>query len=112
MQKVSIKIDINKLDKSKIVKRTFTNKEGKEVEVKELSLEVIPLKEKKLIKEGDGWKLMKVGFVAEGQTKEERASQAKSNIVGDATQFETANPTPSFSTDSRGKKIEAEEIDF
>jgi hypothetical protein len=88
MSKISIKIDISKIDKTKITERKYTNKEGVEVVIKELSLDIVPLKEKKVIKEGDTWRMVKTHFVAEPQTKEERANGQPSNILGDGIVFE------------------------
>lgn len=88
MQKISIKIDLSKIDKTKITERTYTNKEGKEVTVKELALDIVPLKEKKVIKEGDTWTMVKTHFVAEPQTKQERDNGQPSVILGDGIVFE------------------------
>lgn len=88
MSKISIKIDLGKIDKSKITERKYMNKEGVEVVVKELALDIVPLKEKKVIKEGDTWSMVKTHFVAEPQTKEERANGQPSNILGDGIVFE------------------------
>ena len=112
LQKISLNIDVNKLDKSRLVEREYTNKAGEKVKQKELKVDVIPLKEKTVLKAGDGWKLMKVGFVAETPTQEERTAKTKTNIVGTATQFETVEKQPSFDRDSRGRDIKPEEIDF
>jgi hypothetical protein len=87
MEKISITIDASKLTKSKITARTFTNKEGKEITSQDIKLEVIPVKEPKLIKEGDTWSMWKTHFVAEVQSKEEREQKIKSAIVGDGIIF-------------------------
>src|SRR3990167_10579178 len=105
MNKISLNIDVLKITKSKLVDRSYTNKDGVEVKSRDLKVDVIPLKEKKLIKEGEGWKLLKVAFVAEQQTKEEKANKTPSVIIGDATQFESEEKKPSFDKDSRGKDI-------
>lgn len=88
MNKVSITIDLGKLDKSRINTRTYTNKEGEEVTVKEYRLDVVPLKEKKTLKEGDGWKMVKTHFVADSPTKEERQNKTKTNFIGEGISFE------------------------
>lgn len=87
MQKIDITVDVNKLTRSRIHERKYTDKTGKEVIVKEIRLSVIPLKEEKLIKEGDGWTMKKTHFVVETATKEERANKTKTQIVGDGVQF-------------------------
>ncbi len=85
--KILITIDVLKVNKDKIKERRFTTKDGKEVIAKDLNLEIVPLKEPKLIKEGDAWALYKTHFVALEQTQEERQNKVKSLIVGDGRQF-------------------------
>jgi hypothetical protein len=91
MQKIDITVDVNKLTRSRIHERKYTNKDGKEVTVKEIKLTVVPLNDKKFITKGDGWELYKTHFVAETATKEERENKAKTAIVGDGIQFISTN---------------------
>lgn len=86
-ERINITIDLSKIDKSRIITRTFTNKEGQEVTVKEYKLEVVPSLTPKTIKEGDTWTMVKTHFVVEGQTKEERQAKKKSTILGDGIVF-------------------------
>lgn len=90
MKKIQINIDVTKIDKARIVERKYKNKEGQEVTVKDLQLDVIPLKEERLAFAGEGYKLMKVGFVTQKATKEERLNKVNLPIIGDAleTRFE------------------------
>jgi hypothetical protein len=78
---------VSKINKSKITERKYTNKEGVEVVIKELSLDIVPLKQSKIIKEGDTWTMVKTHFVAEPQTKEERENGQPSVILGDGIVF-------------------------
>jgi hypothetical protein len=111
--KISITVDVKKLDKSRMVERTYKNKEGADVTVKDLKLDIIPLKEPRFVTEGAGWKLMKVAFITETPTQEEREAKTKMNIVGDGVQFEYSDaPTPTFNKDSQGKAIKGQEEDF
>ena len=87
MEKITVKIDVSKIDKSKITKRTFTNKAAETVTVNELTIEIVPLKETKLLKDGDTYQLYKTHFVVQPQTKEEREQKIKSSILGDGTIF-------------------------
>ncbi len=87
MDKITIKLDVSKIDKSKIIARKFTTKDGKEVTVNEITLDIVPLKETKLLKDGDTYQLWKTHFVAIPQTKEERANKVKSAILGDGVIF-------------------------
>jgi len=105
MSKISIKIDLSKIDKTKITERKYTNKEGKEVVIREYALDIVPLKEKKLIKEGDTWAMVKTHFVAEPQTKEERANGQPSVILGDGIVFEDKGTSAPY-------KVQEEEINF
>lgn len=91
--KLTLTIDINKLDKERINLRTYTNKAGEEVTVKEYKIDVVPLKETKLIKEGtsqkgDKWRLVESHFACDSQTKEEREQKKQTNFIGKAVQFE------------------------
>lgn len=89
--KLKLVIDLAKIDKSKIVERKYKTQDGVEHTAKEYSLDLVPLKMPKFIKEGvangKGWTLTKTHFLAESQTKEERERKEKSNIVGDGIQF-------------------------
>lgn len=92
MEKISITLDVSKIDKSKIIERRFTNNQGHEVIVKELKLDIIPLRETKLIREGDNWNMYKTHFVAIPQTKEERENKVKSLIIGNGIMFKNTSP--------------------
>lgn len=102
--KISLTIDVSKIDKTKIKERNFINKGGVEVTAKDYKIDVIPLKEPKVIKEGDTWRMVKTHFVAEPQTKEERDNGQPSNIIGDGIVFEDKNAVP--------PQAKEEEIDF
>ena len=102
--KISLTIDVNKIRKERIVSRSFKTNQGESVTLKEMKLDVVPLKEEKIIKSGDTWEMVKVGFVAEALTKEEREKKEKSNIIGDAIQMRDRN-VPSFERDSLGKPL-------
>ena len=101
MNKLTITVNTHLLDKTKLVDRDYTNKEGKEIMVKELKLDAIPLKEKKVIKTGEGWKMLKVGFVKQSATKEERTAKKELPIIGDVIEFENVE-----------EKVNPEDIPF
>lgn len=86
--KISVTIDLSKLDKTRIFTRRYTTKEGVEVTVKEYKMDVVPLKEKKVLKEGDTWRLVKSHFVCDAPNKSERDAKVKTNFIGDGVQFE------------------------
>jgi len=99
MEKISIKLDLAKVDKSRIVPRSFQTKEGEEVVAKEYAISVVPLKEPKLIKEGATWKMWKKYFVVEEHSKEEREGGKKDVFLGDGIVFESIGGTQSTGTD-------------
>ena len=124
---MKLKLDLTKIDKSKIIERSYTNREGKNVVVKELSLETIALKvpqpilnKEKQPVEGATWKLMKTHFVCHEQTKEEKEQRVESKIVGEGVSFvdkpqqfnmdiESREPT---SRGNNGEVINPEDIPF
>ena len=87
MQKISITIVFKKLDKTRLIPNTYENREGEVITESNYKLDLVPLKEPKLIKEGDTWKLMKTHFATNAATKEEREAKTKMDIVGDGVMF-------------------------
>ena len=87
--KIIIRLDLTKIDKSRIVERKYKNKDGVEVVSKDYEVEVIPLNpaQQTFIAEGNGWKLLKTHFVTDSATKEERAQKKKMKTIGDGKQF-------------------------
>lgn len=97
MKKLRIKLEVGKITKSKIIERAYTNKENKEVVVKEYEFDVIVDEDKQsVVAEGETWKKIKTGFCAEVKTKEEKANKAPSVYVGSAYVFEDKTPQPNF----------------
>jgi len=87
MNKISVTIDVSKINKDKITERKFTNKDGEEITVKEYKIDVIQLREPKHIKELADTNMVKTHFVVEAQTKQEREAKAESVFLGDGIQF-------------------------
>jgi hypothetical protein len=88
MQKLKLQIDVTKIEKDKIIPRTYINKGGVEVTVKDLNLEVVPLKEKKFIKDTEKGTLYKTHFVAHASTKNDDGTWNNGSIIGDGITFE------------------------
>lgn len=109
MNKVSITLNADKL-RDLIETREYTNSEGEQVKVREIKLDIVPLKEKKFIKEGEGWKMMKTHFVAKPQTKEEREKQVETVFVGDGITFE--NTREETVSQEQPEEINPEDIPF
>lgn len=86
-EKIIIKLDVSKIDKTKIKTETFTTRDGETVTKKILDLEVVPLNEIRLLKDGDTYQVFKTHFVSETRTKEEVANKIKSKIIGDGIMF-------------------------
>jgi len=92
--KITITIDLTKIDKNRIVNRTYQNKEGQTVTVKEYSMDCVELITPKLIKEADTWMLKETHFVTDAPTKEERQTKTKMKGLGKAIGiFNKANTT-------------------
>jgi len=95
MQKISIKIDVSKLDKNRLVKNFYTKRDGTQVNELNAELELVEKKEARIITEGvkqDGteWVLKETHFVAEKRGKDEEA-----NYVGTGSQFFDKDSTTS-----------------
>lgn len=82
MSKITITLDATKL-RGLVSKRQFKNKDGVDMEVQEVKFELVPVKEPKIIYEGNGYKLQKSHFASVIQTKEERESQAETIYIGE-----------------------------
>lgn len=89
MRKYTTKLDVTKINKDKIVSRTFTNKQGQEITAKEIELEIVPIKDpKEIFNKGDGRRLMKVGFISEKSIKNEDGTYTNGTILGDVTEWQ------------------------
>jgi single-stranded DNA-binding protein len=101
MEKTTLTIDLTKIDKSRIETRTYTNREGVEVTVKDYKIDVVPLKQPRALQKADGtliagdtWQLMETHFACESQTKEEREANKETVYIGKGVQFQDKNPAP------------------
>lgn len=99
--KLTITLDLNKIDKKRIIKREYTNKQGEIITCLDYKIDLMESKESKVIKEGDSWKLVKDHYVIESATKEEKEAKTKMNIVGDTIRF--------VSTDNGGDNYNVKE---
>lgn len=86
-KKINVSIDLTKIDRTRITERRYTNMQGHEVIEKNYSFDIVPVKEPKVIKEGPTWSMMKTHFVAEAQTKEERAAKKATKYMGSGFTF-------------------------
>ena len=87
--RISITIDVSKMDKTRIVPRTYTNKDNEEVTQKNYRMELVALREPKLLKSGDGWEMWKTHFIVQAPSEEERENKVKTPILGDGIVFKS-----------------------
>jgi hypothetical protein len=87
MNKISITIDTTKVTKEKIITRVYNDGQGHEVIAKDYKLDIVPLREEKVVWSGADSEMVKVGFVAEAPTDEEKKAKTKTKIIGSAIEF-------------------------
>ena len=82
--KVKVSIDANKA-RDLIQTRSYQNKEGNTVEIKEIVFELIEMRpeSQKVLKDAEKYQMVKTHFAVKPQTKEEREAKADSVFVGD-----------------------------
>lgn len=82
--KIQLTLDAAKL-RPLVQQREYTNKDGEQVVVQEIKIEVVPLKEEnqKVVYETDRYRLVKTHFAVAPQTKEEREAKAPAVYVGE-----------------------------
>lgn len=94
MEKVIITIDLAKINKDRVNARQY----GEGQVSKDYKLELVPLKESKVIKEGDTWQMVKKYFVTDAATPDERKAKTKMQILGDGIVFENKGALPEVET--------------
>ena len=92
---ITVKINL-KYAKELLVKETYKNKEGKDVEVQRLRFELVEMKpeSKKLIYDHELFQNIKTHFAVKPQTKEDRAAKAETVYVGEGITQVWKNKTP------------------
>lgn len=91
--KITITLDASKL-KGLAKDRTYNNKNGESVTVKELKFELVEVKEPKVTYSTDKYELVKTHFAALLQTKEERDTKAETVFIGEGITTVWKNETP------------------
>jgi hypothetical protein len=86
--KISLEINLSAIDKTKIIDKSYKNKDGVTVNEKIYKLDLVELKEKKLVTAGADWIMNKTHFLVEPQTKEQREKKEKSKFLGSGFVFE------------------------
>ena len=97
MSKIQITLDAAKL-RNLISTRSYTNREGQEVNIQEVKFDLIEMKPEshKVVYEHAKFDLVKTHFAVEQQTKEQREAKADPNYIGEGiTQvWKESNDTP------------------
>lgn len=109
MKKITIKVNVLNIDKSRFEEREYDNKKGEHIKEKNLVLEGVIIDEPRTITSGDTWELQNIGFVTQAPTKEERTGKVKMPIIGGMTTFKNKEATPNFDTDSQGKSVQEDD---
>ena len=86
-------IDVTKIDKTRIETRTYTGKDG-EVTQKLYPVDIVLVDVPTFIKDFDDAKLVKVGFMVQGKTKEEREAKAKGISLCDVVEYQKKEEKP------------------
>lgn len=92
MQKYSFTVDVTKIPKESIIPRTYKNKAGDEITVKEVEFEAV-INKNELITSGATWDLFKVGFVTFKGKKLDNGEYSKEPIFGDVKEFRNKSNT-------------------
>jgi len=92
MQKLSVTLDASKL-RNLVSKRTYTNKEGVEVEVQEVKFDLVEMKDenKRTVFDHEKYTLEKTHFAVAQQTKEERETNQPAFFIGEAITMKWKN---------------------
>ena len=81
---MQVELNVNKINKDKIIERTYRNKEGQDVTEKIYKFRVVRLKSPKVVASGDNWVMKKVGFCVEKKDNKEEPD----NFVGSVMEFD------------------------
>jgi hypothetical protein len=94
---MKLTIDTTKIDRKRIKERTYKNRDGYEVTVRDLELELIPLREERRREAGD-YQIVTTHFITQSPTKEERQGNVKMPGIGEGWHFEDVGGNPNGST--------------
>ena len=110
MKKLSLRIDVSKIDKVKIIDRTY-DKDGATITEKNYSFDCVPVKEEKVIKDAPDYTLVKVGFLAEKSIKNADGTYTNGTIIGEALEFRD-KPKDTPSNVDTGEATNIDDIPF
>ena len=104
--KIQVTLDVAKL-KGIAKDRSYQNRNGEQITVKELKFELVEVKEPKVTYSTDKYDLVKTHFAAALQTKEEREAKAPSNFIGEGITTVWRNEMP---TVTEAKVVEEDDF--
>lgn len=87
MKKLTLRLDLTKIDKTKITDRTYQKQDGTSVTEKNYNFELVPLKEEKVVKTTDKYVLVKVAMLADKSIKGADGKYINGTVLGDALEF-------------------------
>lgn len=111
MNKITIKINIDRIDKSKIKSRSYKNKSGVDVTVREYEVEVIPIREEKVVHSTDKYDFVKVGFASDRSVKRPDGKWEDGTILGDAIEIRSKSGQVRVTGQNGDGTINFEDID-
>lgn len=113
MKKLTLRIDLTKIDKTKIVDRIYNKQDGTSVIEKNYKFELVPLKEEKIVKSTDSYVLMKVAFLADPSVKNADGTKTNGNIIGDALEFRNVEEVkPNVVPSGYNGEVATTDLDF
>lgn len=116
MNKLSLKINLSQLDKTKIEVREYQNQAGETVTEKNYPCELIPLKAEKVVKVAQDYTIIKVAFIADKSTKNADGTYTNGNIIGEAIEFRkpqvASSPVKTSSFDPTTGAVNVDDIPF
>lgn len=111
--KISVTIDVKKIDKEKLRANKYTDKNGVEHDELLFTFDLVELNQQLNVKEGDTWIMRKTHFAALPQTKEERSEKKDSIFIGSGVQFVNKDGgIPQASGKSLDEEFPSSEIPF
>lgn len=87
MKKYSIRLDLTKIDKTKIKDTEFTTKDGTVVKQKVYDMDLVFLNTPKVIKTTDKYQMVKNAFLSDPSVKGEDGKYVNGTILGDSFEF-------------------------
>jgi hypothetical protein len=87
MKKYSIRLDLTKIDKTKIKDTEFIAKDGTVIKQKVYDMDLVFLNAPKVIKTTDKYQMVKNAFLSDPSVKQDDGSWKNGQILGDSFEF-------------------------